>query len=171
LRQTVTVNGWLTFQINRSRRDPLTFLEANGDSAVSISGISTFSAASSQTADTQSAFRQQFNQLTSALQSGSLSDAQQAYSALSQLQSSGQGPSTTSNSPLAQALNQIGQNLQNGDLSGAQQALSSLQQSQGGHHHHHHGGGGSPVASQTSSSATVGDTGTSSPSTSVDITV
>jgi hypothetical protein len=137
---------------------------------VSISGISSLSSASSQTADTQSAFRQQFNQLVGALQSGSLSDAQQAYSALSQLQSNGQGPSTTSNSPLAQALNQIGQNLQNGDLSGAQQALASLQQSQGSHHHHHHGGGGSSVTSQTNSSATVGATDTSSPSTSVDIT-
>jgi hypothetical protein len=136
---------------------------------VSISGISTFSPASSQTPDTQAAFRQQFNQLVGALQSGSLSDAQQAYATLSQLQSSGQGPSANSNSPLSQTLNQIGQDLQNGDLSGAQNALSSLQQSQGGHHHHHHGGGGSSVASQTSSSATVGATGANSPNTSVNI--
>jgi soluble cytochrome b562 len=146
-------------------------LETNGDNAVSISGISSFSSASSQKTDTQAAFRQQFNQLVGSLQSGSLSDAQQAYSTLSQLQSNGQGPSVNSNSPLAQTLDQIGQDLQNGDLSGAQQALSSLQQSQGSHHHHHHhGGGGSPVASQTNSSATVGATGNNSPSTSVDIT-
>jgi hypothetical protein len=89
---------------------------------MSISGISGLPTSSSQTASSQADFRQSFNQLATALDSGSLSDAQQAYSALTQLQDSGQGPSANANTPVASVLSQIGQDLQNGDLSGAQQA-------------------------------------------------
>jgi hypothetical protein len=97
---------------------------------------------------------QDFRQLASSINSGDLAGAQQAYAALSQDQSSGQGPFANPNSPASQALNQIGTALQNGDLSGAQQALSSLQQAPGGHHHHgHHGGGSvSPTAAASPSS-------------------
>ncbi|WP_139017302.1 hypothetical protein [Bradyrhizobium sp. STM 3809] len=125
---------------------------------MSLSAISSQPTTAVQTTNSQADFRQSFNQLVSALNSGSLNDAQQAYSALSQLQSSGQGPSSNSNTPFARALSQIGQDLQNGDLSGAQQALASLK-SHGGHHHGHRGGGTdssatSVVASTTASSAT-----------------
>jgi hypothetical protein len=92
-------------------------------------------------------FRQTFGQLVSAIKSGDLTGAQQAYAALSQLQSSGAGPANP-NSPIAQALDQIGQALQDGDISGAQSALESLgQQARGAHHrhhHHHHHDGSSP---------------------------
>jgi hypothetical protein len=139
---------------------------------MSITAISP-AQSSYQPSGSQSAFGQDFSQLVSSLNSGDLSGAQQAYSALSQLQSSGQGPSANSNNPVSQALSQIGQALQNGNLGGAQQALSSLQQSKGSHHSHghHHGGGGasaSTAASTTSSTAT--DPGTVSGTNTVNIT-
>src|SRR3974390_3076151 len=101
---------------------------------MSISALSALTANSVQSSSSQPSVWQAFNQLVSSLDSGKLSDAQQAYSALSELQSSSQ--SSNSNTPFAKALNQIGQALQNGDLNGAQQALASLQQAQAGHHHH-----------------------------------
>ena len=103
-----------------------------------------------QPPSSQSSFAQDFSQLASSLQSGNLSGAQQAYSALNQLQSSGQGASANPNSPVSQVLSQIGKALQNGDLSGAKQALSSLQ-SHGGRRSqgHHHPGGGTATDSAT----------------------
>jgi len=64
--------------------------------------------------------------LVSALNSGDLPGAQQAYAALTQLQDTGRQRSANANGRLAQAMSQIGQALQSGDLPGAQQALSSL---------------------------------------------
>jgi hypothetical protein len=108
---------------------------------MAVSGISTSSVNSYQPNDQQQS-RQQFTLLVKALQSGDLSGAQQAYSALTQSQGNGSAPSDP-NSPFAQALSKIGQALKSGDLTGAQQALSALQQqlqqAQGTHHHHHHG--------------------------------
>lgn len=117
---------------------------------MAISSISGLATNPFQSQTNQANFRQTFNQLVSALNSQDLSTAQQAFSALSQLQSTGQGPSANSNSPLAKALSQVGQALQNGDLAGAQQALSTLQQAHGHHHGHHghHGGNGSSTSSQ-----------------------
>ena len=110
---------------------------------MAVSSI-TSSAAGGYQPNQQTDFRQTFSQLAQAIQAGDLSDAQQAYATLSDLQNQGQGPNA--NSPFAQALSQIGQALQNGDIGGAQQALQSLaQQSQGTHHnHHHHSDGGAP---------------------------
>jgi len=91
--------------------------------------------------------RQAFGQLTSAIKSGDLSAAQDAYNTLAS------SPIAQGNSPFAQALQQIGQDLQNGDIADAQKALASLQQQQqarGGHHHHHHHGGGVSGASGSS---------------------
>jgi hypothetical protein len=122
---------------------------------MSISGISTAQSGLYQPPTSQSPFQQDFSQLVGALNSGSLSAAQQAYSALTSFASNGQGPS--SNSPLSQVLSQIGQALQGNNLTGAQQALSSLQQSQGGHHHHHghhHAASDSSTASSTSATST-----------------
>jgi hypothetical protein len=85
-------------------------------------------------------FRQAFSQMATAIQSGDLSGAQQAYAALGQFQPSNQGGSAPSG-PFAQGLSAIGQDLQNGNLSAAQQDLASLElqmQSAGGAHHHHH---------------------------------
>jgi len=119
---------------------------------MSISAISGAATNLIQPLNSQQNFRQSFSQLVTALNSGDLSQAQEAYSELSQLQADGQAPATNPNSPLASALNNIGQALQNGDLGGAQQALASLQQAQRGHHHGHHGHGSEPASTQSSSS-------------------
>jgi len=139
---------------------------------MSISAVSGPSANSIQPSSDQASFRQTFNQLVSALDSGNLSDAQQAYSELGQLQNGGQGPSQNSSTPLAQVLNQIGQDLKNGDVNGAKQALTSLQQAQGGHHHHGHHAHGADASSNSQNTVTLllqGDTSSSSTNT-VDIT-
>ena len=89
--------------------------------------------------------QQSFQQLTSALQSGDIGAAQQAFSGLS----SGTGSKGTG--PLAQ----LGQALQAGDLSGAQQALQTIQANRGRHHHHRDSAstaGAGPVASSSSAS-------------------
>jgi hypothetical protein len=87
--------------------------------------------------------RTEFQQLTQALQSGNLSSAQQAFSALS--------TSATSSGrlgvQLTQDLSKLGSALQSGNLSNARQAYSSVQQNLqssnplAAHHHRaHHGG-------------------------------
>jgi hypothetical protein len=93
------------------------------------------------------AFRQDFSQLTSALQSGDLSSAQSAYTTLSS------SPLAQGNNPFAQAIQQIGQYLKDGDVADAQKALAALQQQMQthGHHHHHGGAQGASDASNTSS--------------------
>jgi hypothetical protein len=87
--------------------------------------------------------------LMSALKSGDLSAAQQAFSGLN-----GAGARTSGNSPLAQ----IGQALQSGDLAGAQQAAQAWQAARSGHHHHH--GGQVATAAPDAGAATPSGTGT-----------
>jgi len=91
--------------------------------------------------------RTDFQQLTQALQSGNLSSAQQALSALT-------NSATTSSllsAQLTQDLSKLGSALQSGNLSSARQAYSSVQQNlqssnpTGAHHHHAHHGGGSQL--------------------------
>ena len=92
--------------------------------------------------------RTEFQQLTQALQSGNLSNAQQAFGALSKSTAS----SGIQSMQLTQDLNTLGLALQSGDLSGARDAYSSVQQGlrnsnlMVAHHHRpHHGGSGSRV--------------------------
>ena len=73
---------------------------------------------------------QDFKQLASSLQSGDLTGAQQAYTALQQLlpnqdPNSPQAPS--SGNPISTDFKALGQALQSGDLSSAQSAFSQLQ--------------------------------------------
>ena len=134
---------------------------------MAISAISSSSTSAIGSSNPWADFRKSFLTLAQAINAGDLSGAQQAYSALTQLQSSNQGLNPDPNSPFAQALNQIGQSLQDGDISGAQQVLASLQQQAQGahkHHHHHHGGSGgngagSPVAPPTDGTSSSGDSG------------
>jgi thioredoxin-like negative regulator of GroEL len=110
--------------------------------------------------------RQAFGQLTSAIQSGDLSAAQSAYTALTQAQpNQGSGP-------FSQALSQIGDALQSGDIGKAQQAMAALQQQmqamKGAHHHHGHhhaGGGGDKSQSASASPSTSSDPTASTTST------
>jgi hypothetical protein len=93
----------------------------------------------------------EFQQLTQALQSGNLTNAQQLFSALN-------NSSTSSNllsAQIKQELGNLGSALQSGDLAGARQAYSSVQQNLQSPSHiaaHHnrpvHGGGG--IGSTTS---------------------
>ena len=138
--------------------------------SVSVFGIS---ANSTQPTSNQANFWQTFTELVGALNSNDLSGAQQAYSALSQLQSSGQGPSANSNTPPALALKQIGHDLHNGDVASARQTLASLQQARGGHHHHgHHGhGADASLSSQTTTTTLLQGDASSSSLNSINIAV
>jgi hypothetical protein len=137
---------------------------------MSVSGISVVPTNYYQPSGSPSQFQQEFGELVSSLNSGSLSGAQQAYSSLSQLHGSGQGPSANPNSPFSQALSQIGQDLQSGNLTAAQQTLSSLQQARGGHHHHgHHSGGDSSTTSASTATSSSGSA-TSSTTNTLNIT-
>jgi hypothetical protein len=92
--------------------------------------------------------RTEFQQLTQALQSGNLTNAQQAFGALTKSATS----SGFQGIQLTQDLNRLGSALRSGDLTGARDAYSSVQQglqnsnSMTAHHHRpHHGAGGSHV--------------------------
>jgi hypothetical protein len=103
-----------------------------------------------QTAAQQSTFQQRaqdFKALQSALQSGDLSGAQQAFASLQQdLPGTAQiaNGSNQSNpvSKVSQDFQALQSALQSGDLATAQQAFSTLQQdlqsAHKAHHHHHH---------------------------------
>jgi hypothetical protein len=84
--------------------------------------------------------QQAFAALTSSLNAGDLSGAQQAWSSLGEVQRFG-----NPNGPIAQAVGQIGQALQSGDLAAAQQALASLR-GRGGNRQPDGGRGPSPDA-------------------------
>jgi ribosomal protein S20 len=132
---------------------------------MTVSSVS--SAQNTYQTDVQSAWKQRaqdFKALQSALQSGDISSAQQAFAALQKdQQSSSQATSATSatsatgqNSQLANDFQALQSALSSGDLSSAQQAFSALKQDmQGagrtGHHHHHHAGS---VDSSTQTAAT-----------------
>jgi hypothetical protein len=103
-----------------------------------------------------------FSQLSSALTSGDLGAAKQAFATLSAKNPAASDP----NSPMGK----LGAALQSGNMSAAQQAFSTMQTSaasqtsaaQGAGHHHHHHGGMSAVASSTATLplATSGSVGT-----------
>jgi hypothetical protein len=96
-------------------------------------------------------FKQSFQSLGSAIQSGDLSSAQSAFASLQQLQP--QNPSNASNlasGPLSQDWNNLSQALQSGDPKSAQAAFTQLQTDMQAHrkgHHHHKGGDVAAAAS------------------------
>lgn len=71
-----------------------------------------------------SAARNNFQQLSQALQSGDLAGAQQAYANLT----SNKAGTQSSQSQIAEDFSNLGQSLQAGDLSGAQNTFATLQQ-------------------------------------------
>ena len=170
------VNRWLTIRVNPRPRSQVVFHPRR--CALTISSISPLSTSAGQPASSQTNFRQTFNQLVSALNFGDLFSAQQAFSALDQLQSSGQGPLANSKTPFAQALGQLGQALQNDDVTAAKQALSTLPPGLArlhGHHGHHgvndQFAASDATASSRASGSSSGTTGSSSPGNSVNLTV
>ncbi|MGA2227494.1 MAG: hypothetical protein ABSH41_23910 [Syntrophobacteraceae bacterium] len=123
---------------------------------MSVGGVS--STDSSYQINQQNGWQQvmnDFSQLGQALQSGSLTGAQQAFATLQQdMQNVGQSQSGQSQSTQQQsALNQLGQALQSGDLAGAQQAFAALKTS----HHHHHSGGTQGTSGGSGGSSTIGN--------------
>ena len=131
---------------------------------MSVSGISSsnFYAPSSSTSaqNNSQQIRQDFQEIGQDLQSGNLSQAKSAFSALTQLLPSQFQPTSSasgstqsgskSSNPIQQALSQLGSDLQSGNLSAAQSDYGTVQQDMQsaqnahaghGHHHHMHGGG------------------------------
>jgi hypothetical protein len=150
---------------------------------MSISGVSSQSNLS-QTDSASSIYqlRQSFKQLATSLQSGDLSGAQKAFSALESLLQSNQPASQSAPaqspaappSPVQDDLTALGQALSSGDLSSAQSDFAKLQkdlqpagqnagQSVGSarRHGHHHG----PKPSDSDSDSTTTDTTASTAST------
>ena len=90
-----------------------------------------------------------FQSLSTALQNGNLTAAQNAYASIQSDQQNQQGPQPPPNSQIAKDFSALGDALSSGDLSGAQAAFSSLQtdiqslrQSRGGGGGKGGGGGG-----------------------------
>jgi hypothetical protein len=117
---------------------------------MSVSAISSNNAVSQANIlqNTNQQQRTQFQQLTQALQSGNLTNAQQAFGALTGSTSS----SGLLGVQLTQDLSKLGSALQSGNLTGARQAYSTVQQNlqnssptMAHHHHGHHGEGGSQL--------------------------
>ena len=109
--------------------------------------------------------KQDMQALGSALSSGNLSGAQQAFAQLQQnLPSGGATPSSQNTDSAGQTIQNIGSALQSGNISDAQQAFAKLQGMKGagkGHHHHHKGSG----SQSGSSGAAAGQTATTQPAT------
>jgi hypothetical protein len=105
--------------------------------------------------------RQYFNQLGQALQSGDLTGAQQAFTALTQIiQQTQQGQNanpTGAQSQIQKDLAAVGQALQSGDLGGAQKAFAAVQQDiQNARLAHHGRGGGSQIGTPGAEAAVSG---------------
>ena len=110
--------------------------------------------------------KSQFDQLGKALDSGDLTAAKQAYSAIQQNAPQGQGDQ----GPMAQMkskMGQLGQALDSGDLAAAKTAYSAIQQSapKGGPKGAPPAGGGAPPATGETKSASGGKSSSSSTST------
>jgi hypothetical protein len=119
---------------------------------MSISGISAstdpYQAYQANGQNNLKKFRQDFQDLASALQSGDLSAAQKTFADLQQLlpnPSAGNQTSTgqpgNGQNPFAADFSALDQALKSGDLSKAQDAFAKMQQdmqSVKGHHHRHH---------------------------------
>jgi len=109
---------------------------------MTVSGI-TSTSGPKQIDGWQSDFQQRrnsFEQIAQALQAGDLTQAQQAFSALTQnAPNSGEAP----NGSIKDDFNTLGQALQSGDLDSARKAFATIQQDlqklgQAHHHHHRH---------------------------------
>jgi hypothetical protein len=102
-----------------------------------------------------------FKALAEALQSGSLTDAQQAIATLKKDAPNLFNADTSQANSASDPLTTLANALQSGDLKSAQTAFASLQQKVSGHHHHHHhrGAAAAPASTPTTTSA-VDSTGT-----------
>lgn len=144
---------------------------------MSVSGISSsiFCAPCTPTG-AQNNFREiqrDFQEIGQDLQSGNLSQAQSAFSALTQLlpsqfqpttSTNGTTPSGSQSNPIQQALQQLGSDLQSGNLSAAQSDYGTLRQDvqsalSAHHFHHHHMHGDQNESSQDSPASLLNELG------------
>jgi hypothetical protein len=134
-------------------------------SPISSSSVNPYQA---QLADAFQQRGQDFKALGTALQSGDLAGAQQAFAALktdtTTIQSAQSQPSWQ-NSPVSQDMKTLESALNSGDLSGAQKAFATLQQdvqavrkSHGGHGHHVHHAPAPQSTNQTDTDGAAGGT-------------
>ncbi len=128
---------------------------------MSIDAISSGTNAYSTTGLQPSRFkqvRQDFNDLANALQSGDLTGAQQAFTALQKDSPMIAQTLNNGNDPFSSALGNLATALKSGDLTGAQQAFAALQQVaqsvRHGHGHHHLNA--ADLSNSSSTSATSG---------------
>lgn len=128
---------------------------------MSIEAISSSGGAYAATGLQPSQFKQikqDFNDLATALQSGDLSGAQQAFASLQQDSPQLARGLNNATDPMGKALGNLASALKSGDLSGAQKAFAALQQvAQGVRHGHHHRADAADLSGGTS-----GATGTDS---------
>lgn len=112
----------------------------------------------SNSANSATTFRQEFQQLGQDLQSGNLSGAQSDFATLQQ-NTSQTSSALQSSSPVTQVFSKLSQDLQSGNLTAAKSDYSTLQQDlqtqaaqgqsvHGRHHHHHASSGGANAISQ-----------------------
>jgi len=125
----------------------------------SVSGVSSLS--NQYQVNWQNNFKQrqqEFNDLGAALQSGDLTGAQAAFSALTQNASTSNQAQTSQQSGTTTGIqadfDALGQALQSGDTDAAKTAYAKIQQDlqnvRGHHHHHHRQAGGSDNTSGNS---------------------
>ena len=129
---------------------------------MSISTVS--SASQTNPADWQTSANQRrtdFQALATALQSGDIGSAQQAFAQLQKdsprlAQAISSDPSST-DSPRVADLKSLASALQSGDVSGAQQAFAKLQTDvKSAHHGHHHKAAAAPATTSSSSTSASG---------------
>ena len=136
---------------------------------MSIASISANSGSMPQINQSQMAqMKSQFEQLGKALDSGDLTAAKKAFSAIQQ--NAPQGASQGEQGPMAQMksqFDQLGQALDSGDLAAAKKAYSAIQQSapKGGPKGAPPAGGGAPPSAGGTGSASEGKSSSSSTST------
>ena len=140
---------------------------------MSVQGISSSSSLFTPNAkNNSSSIGSDVKNLVTAIQSGDLKGAQNAFSQIQNLMQSSQGtPVQQTNgqqSQLSADLAAVGSALQAGDINGAQDALKKLGQDMQStakthYHHHHHGGGDQTqaAASTTGVTAPIGSTSSS----------
>jgi hypothetical protein len=106
--------------------------------------------------------KQDMQALGTALSSGNLSDAQNAFAQLQQNLPASSGTTTSQNSDSpGQAIQNIGSALQSGNITDAQQAFAKLQaatKGAGKGHHHHHKAGASQGGGATAAASKAGTT-------------
>ena len=126
-----------------------------------------------QAAGAQNSLRKDFRALQSALASGDLSGAQQAFATLQTdkpklAQALSGSNSTSQTNPVSTAFQSLQSALQSNDLSGAQSAFTSLTQAlqsvQKPHQHHHHPKANDATGTGTQASTESSGTASASPS-------